>query len=139
MASGGASINDVIFHGVILTLPFGGVGSSGTGSYHGRASFDCFVHRRSVISTPGWIEKLLAIRYPPYFGKLKSLTATSAKPDFDRNGNLVKGFGYWIKLLLGLGGDDGKSSLVRWVVLLVAAVATNKFVEGRGGLPKYLR
>lgn len=60
--SGGASVNDAFFHASIPTLEFGGVGESGQGSYRGRASFDCFTHRRSVITTPGWMEKLLAAR-----------------------------------------------------------------------------
>lgn len=61
--SGGVSVNDAFFHASFPTLEFGGVGESGQGSYRGRASFDCFTHRRSVINTPGWMEKLLAARY----------------------------------------------------------------------------
>lgn len=60
--SGGATVNDSFFHASIPTLPFGGVGESGQGSYRGRASFECFTHRRTVVSTPGWMEKLLAVR-----------------------------------------------------------------------------
>lgn len=87
--SGGASINDAYTHGIIPTLAFGGVGDSGTGSYHGRASFDCFVHRRSVTRTPAWLEKLLAVRYPPYKGKYKQYARMSVlKPNFDRDGNV---------------------------------------------------
>lgn len=66
LRSGGASVNDAFFHGSIPTLAFGGVGDSGQGSYRGRASFDCFSHRRSVTTTPGWIERLISIRYPIY-------------------------------------------------------------------------
>lgn len=61
--SGGATINDAFFHASIPTLAFGGVGESGQGSYRGRASFECFTHRRSIVSTPGWIEGLLSMRY----------------------------------------------------------------------------
>ena len=60
--SGGATVNDGFFHASIPTLPFGGVGESGQGSYRGRASFDCFSHRRTVVRTPGWMEGLLAVR-----------------------------------------------------------------------------
>lgn len=75
VTSGGASVNDAFFHGSITTLPFGGVGDSGQGAYHGRASFDCFTHRRSITHTPGWIEFLLAVRYPPYsVSKVSSIT-----------------------------------------------------------------
>lgn len=63
--SGGASINDCIMHAGISTLPFGGVGESGTGSYRGRYSVEAFVHRRTVISTPAWLEFALKVwAYP---------------------------------------------------------------------------
>lgn len=61
--SGGATINDGFFHGSIPMLPFGGVGQSGTGSYRGRSSFECFTHRRTVVTTPAWMDKVLAVRY----------------------------------------------------------------------------
>jgi beta-apo-4'-carotenal oxygenase len=68
--SGGASVNDAFFHGAIPTLQFGGVGDSGQGAYRGKASFDVFTHRRSIIKTPGWLEGMMAVRYPPYAGKV---------------------------------------------------------------------
>ena len=46
--SGGVAINDTIMHVAIEGLPFGGMGASGTGAYHGRAGFEAFSHRRSV-------------------------------------------------------------------------------------------
>ena len=61
--SGGATVNDGFFHASVPTLPFGGVGESGQGSYRGRASFEAFTHRRTVVETPGWMESLLAARY----------------------------------------------------------------------------
>lgn len=70
VTSGGASVNDAFFHGSIPTLAFGGVGDSGSGAYRGKASFDTFSHRRSVTNTPGWMEALLDVRYPPYAGKV---------------------------------------------------------------------
>jgi beta-apo-4'-carotenal oxygenase len=115
ITSGGASVNDVMYHGSIPTMPFGGVGDSGQGSYRGKASFDTFTHRRSVTTTPGWMEKMLAIRYPPYSAaKLKQFRGMSeVKPNFDRNGKEVKGLAYWFGLVLGLGGEGAKASLVR--------------------------
>ena len=50
-------------------MPFGGVGSSGMGQYHGRASFDTFTHRRSILKSSTRIHP--PFRYPPY-GKGKS-------------------------------------------------------------------
>ena len=106
MTSGGASVNDAFFHGSIPTLAFGGVGDSGQGAYRGKASFDVFTHRRSTTTTPGWIEGLISIRYPPYAGKLAKFRKTAElKPNFDRNGNEIKGLGYWIGFVLSLGGD----------------------------------
>ena len=61
--SGGATVNDGFYHASIPTLPFGGVGESGQGAYRGRASFECFTHRRTVVETPGWMEGLLKVRY----------------------------------------------------------------------------
>ena len=63
-SSGGACINDTIMHIANKRLPFGGVGSSGLGSYHGKRSFDAFTHYRAVITTPTWLD--LPFRYMPY-------------------------------------------------------------------------
>ena len=62
--SGGACVNDVIMHIVNHSVPFGGVGNSGMGAYHGKDSFLVFSHRRSVISTPTWVD--MPFRYMPY-------------------------------------------------------------------------
>ena len=72
-SSGGACINDTIMHIANENLPFGGVGNSGMGSYHGRLSFDTFSHRRAVVITPKWID--LPFRYMPYkmFSLVKKL------------------------------------------------------------------
>jgi acyl-CoA reductase-like NAD-dependent aldehyde dehydrogenase len=70
-SSGGVCINDTIIHLATTTLPFGGVGESGMGSYHGKASFDTFSHRRSVLKRSFLFD--LKLRYPPYREKLKYL------------------------------------------------------------------
>ena len=62
--SGGACVNDVIMHIVNHDMPFGGVGNSGMGNYHGKDSFLAFSHRRSVVSTPTWVD--MPFRYMPY-------------------------------------------------------------------------
>ena len=63
-SSGGACINDTILHIANSKLPFGGVGQSGMGSYHGRAGFETFTHRRSVIISRNRID--FSIKFPPY-------------------------------------------------------------------------
>ena len=63
-SSGGACINDTIMQIANDRLPFGGVGNSGMGRYHGRDSFDAFSHRRAVVETPTWIDP--PFRYMPY-------------------------------------------------------------------------
>ncbi len=68
-SSGGVTINEVMMHAGVPNAPFGGVGNSGTGSYHGRYGFDAFTHNRTVVSVPGWFDYLLGFRYPPYSTK----------------------------------------------------------------------
>ncbi len=69
---GGGAINDAVMHFTEHTLPFGGVGDSGIGSYHGKYGFDTFSHFKSVLQKPFWIEP--NIKYAPYSpGKLKLL------------------------------------------------------------------
>lgn len=62
--SGDAALNDVVMHFTNLSLPFGGVGYSGMGSYHGKRSFEVFSHERSVLKTTTLLD--LPLRYPPY-------------------------------------------------------------------------
>ncbi|MBO5216915.1 MAG: aldehyde dehydrogenase [Alistipes sp.] len=62
--SGGACINDTIMHIANENLPFGGVGNSGMGAYHGRLSFDAFSHRRAVVVSPRKFD--IPFRYMPY-------------------------------------------------------------------------
>lgn len=65
-SAGSTCVNDVIFQVGPLSLPFGGVGASGLGSYHGKYSFEAFSHLRTVVYMPNWAESLLAKRNPPY-------------------------------------------------------------------------
>lgn len=68
---GGGCINDTIMHVSSNHLPFGGVGYSGMGSYHGKASFDTFSHYKSILDKSTLID--IPLRYPPYKNKLKML------------------------------------------------------------------
>jgi beta-apo-4'-carotenal oxygenase len=115
------------------------VGNSGQGAYRGKASFDTFTPRRSVVTTPGWMEKLLDVRYPPYAGKLAKFRATSElKPNFDRQGREIRGVKYWVGLVFGMGGGSFKSALMRWAVVALLAAGAKKYVE-TGRLPPYLK
>ena len=62
--SGGAVINHVAMHCLVPSLPFGGVGASGMGAYHGKWGFDTLSHRRAVLSKPARPDPRLV--YPPY-------------------------------------------------------------------------
>ncbi|MGC6430424.1 MAG: aldehyde dehydrogenase [Jejuia sp.] len=68
---GGGVINDVLVHFGNPKLPFGGVGLSGLGNYHGKYGFDTFSHQKSVMKRGTWLD--LKLRYAPYKGKLKLL------------------------------------------------------------------
>jgi aldehyde dehydrogenase (NAD+) len=67
-SSGGVCLNDVIMHIGVPDLPFGGVGDSGMGAYHGKATFDTFSHYKSVLKRSFWPD--LDLRYPPYVSKI---------------------------------------------------------------------
>lgn len=71
ISSGGVTINDTILHVGFCNLPFGGVGNSGIGSYHGKASFDTFTHKKSVVKRSNFIE--FPFRFAPYKDKIKLL------------------------------------------------------------------
>lgn len=64
--SGGVTVNDVVMHVSMEDLPFGGVGPSGMGSYHGHDGFMTFSHARAIYRQPGLVSKLLATMRPPY-------------------------------------------------------------------------
>lgn len=71
--SGGACINDTLMHITNHKLPFGGVGNSGMGKYHGHESFLAFSNRRATVSTPTWID--MPFKYVPfrYFKLIKKI------------------------------------------------------------------
>ncbi|MGH8003071.1 MAG: aldehyde dehydrogenase [Brasilonema sp.] len=70
-SSGGVCINDTVIQVAVSSLPFGGVGDSGIGKYHGKFSFDTFSHYKSVLHNPFWLD--LKWRYAPYKDKLSTL------------------------------------------------------------------
>jgi aldehyde dehydrogenase (NAD+) len=68
ISNGGTVINHLMYHLLVNDLPFGGVGNSGTGAYHGKWGFEAFSHRKAVLNKPTWPDPSLA--YPP-FGRMK--------------------------------------------------------------------
>ena len=70
-SSGGACVNEVMMHIMVSDMPFGGVGESGYGAYHGKTGFDTFSHGKSVLRRPSWLPELPAARAPYAPWKLK--------------------------------------------------------------------
>ncbi|OUD36732.1 aldehyde dehydrogenase [Flavobacterium sp. FPG59] len=68
---GGGCVNDTVVHLVNNRLPFGGVGHSGMGAYHGKLSFDIFSHKKAIVQRGTWLD--LPLRYAPYNEKLKTI------------------------------------------------------------------
>jgi len=68
LSFGGGCINDTLIHFANLNMPFGGVGHSGMGNYHGKYSFDTFTHSKSVTEKTTLFD--IPLRYPPYSSKV---------------------------------------------------------------------
>lgn len=102
--SGGVTVNDVAVHADVPSAPFGGVGESGYGSYHGKWGFDTFSHNRTVLHMPGsWVEYLTKWRYPP-FSMANRGEVDIARPKFRKGETMAdqresKGLLSWIIVL----------------------------------------
>lgn len=68
---GGGVVNDTLVHFGNPNLPFGGIGASGMGNYHGKHGFDAFSHKKSIMKRGTWLD--IPMRYAPYKGKLNLL------------------------------------------------------------------
>merc|ERR1712128_107321 len=101
-SSGGLVFNDTIMHLSVEELPFGGVGASGMGAYHGKHGFDTFTHMKPVLKKDlGWLgEKLGHFRYPPYDEKaihpIRNMLKNRAFPS-------IGWMAYLLVLLVGVG------------------------------------
>ncbi|WP_269459825.1 aldehyde dehydrogenase family protein [Polynucleobacter necessarius] len=75
--SGGVTINDTLLHAAVESLPFGGVGASGMGGYHGKAGFDTFSHQKPILEVRGLLGTNLLKgtkpARPPYNNKTERL------------------------------------------------------------------
>lgn len=68
---GGGCINDTVIHFANKRLPFGGIGNSGIGAYHGKLNFDIFSHHKAIVKKATWLD--IPLRYAPYKGKIAML------------------------------------------------------------------
>jgi coniferyl-aldehyde dehydrogenase len=75
--SGGVTINDTLLHAAVESLPFGGIGASGMGTYHGKAGFDTFSHHKPILEVRGLLGSSLLKgtnpAHPPYGKKVEGL------------------------------------------------------------------
>lgn len=80
--SGAVLINETMMHAACDVIPFGGVGQSGYGKYHGRYSLDTFTHLRSTVQQPYWVEPIVdSLRCPPYsYSKIKKMALLDYLP-----------------------------------------------------------
>lgn len=76
---GGICMNDILLHLTVHDLPFGGLGASGMGAYHGKAGFDTFSHRQSILKQRCWPDPKL--RYPPYSSLTRTILGFSQDND----------------------------------------------------------
>lgn len=124
--SGSFLINDCAQQALIDHLPFGGVGESGHGSYHGKWGFDLFTQDRPSIAVPTWLEGLLASRYPPFTEKKRKLLQMTFLPmslPFAKPG--VSG-AQWVRWWVGRKGY--KAVLVLGLVAVVMGILRRRRV-----------
>ncbi|NXI46197.1 AL3B2 dehydrogenase, partial [Galbula dea] len=78
-SSGGFCSNDTLMHFTLSSLPFGGIGSSGLGMYHGKFTFDTFTHQRGCLHCSMGLEALNSVRYPPYSQQKLAIIRAASK------------------------------------------------------------
>jgi aldehyde dehydrogenase (NAD+)/aldehyde dehydrogenase (NAD(P)+) len=108
--SGATIVNDVLLHVALANAPFGGVGNSGHGAYHGIYSFRAFSHERTTIEQKLWNEFMLKVRYPPFTDEKNKVlqvaqTEHNGKVWFNRTGNVrLTGPGTFFNIWTGVAG-----------------------------------
>ena len=113
--SGGVTINDIAIHAAVPNAPFGGVGESGYGSYHGKYGFDAFSHTRTVVAPPTWLDRVMSFRYPPF--DVKKVEIMRPKP-----GKLIGKKGQTIEEQM-IRGKSSATSVIGKALLVVALLA----------------
>lgn len=108
LRSGGTIINDTLVHVGLPNAPFGGIGGSGNGSYHGWYSFRNFTHERTTIEQELWNDAILKSRYPPYHEKKDQIINVTLSPQhiwFGRTGDVnVTGPSTFFNIWSGIAG-----------------------------------
>ena len=113
--SGGVTFNDCIMHVAAQDAPFGGVGNSGVGYYHGRYGVLAFSHLRTFIDPPTWMDRLMAARYPPYTNAKSKVISPDVRVSFDWEGNdISRGWGLGAFSILVLGIISGVGAVTTW-------------------------
>jgi aldehyde dehydrogenase (NAD+) len=113
--SGGVTFNDCMLHIAAHNAPFGGVGNSGQGYYHGKYGVLAFSHLRTYISgLPSWMEGLMAARYPPYTEAKTKTIAPAMKASFDRDGNEISSMGGLIVKVFGVAVIAAAMKMTLW-------------------------
>ncbi|KAJ2893748.1 hypothetical protein MKZ38_008285 [Zalerion maritima] len=129
--SGGVTINDVILHASVPGAPFGGVGDSGMGYYHGKYGFLAFTHTRIIVSPPMWLDRVMSFRYPPFDlgsrGKLVVKDRVGIKKGETMADQKIK---TW--------PPGKKAAWVKTAIVLLGIVATYSCWEGGAQLSKAL-
>ncbi|KAL4861465.1 hypothetical protein BDV12DRAFT_180251 [Aspergillus spectabilis] len=99
--SGGVTFNDCIMHVGASDAPFGGVGHAGMGYYHGEYGVNAFSYLRTYIELPGFLDRVMGFRYPPYTARKTKQMVRSTRAWFDRDGNDRSNIGFTTFVLLG--------------------------------------
>ncbi|NWJ06832.1 AL3B1 dehydrogenase, partial [Crypturellus undulatus] len=86
-SSGAFCGNDTLMHMTLTSLPFGGIGESGMGRYHGQFSFDTFSHQRGCLQRTTALEAITALRYPPYNAQKTALVCGAS--ELKRQGDCI--------------------------------------------------
>ena len=102
-------------HAGVPNAPFGGVGESGYGTYHGKYGFDTFSHLRTVVALPTWLDRFMDFRYPPYGTGTKSRLSIKNRLGFKRGESMED------QVIVGRKGVVGLMGLF-WLVVGLGAV-----------------
>ncbi len=108
-------MNDVLMHAGVPHAPFGGVGESGYGYYHGKHGFNAFSHTRTVVAPPTWLDSLMSFRYPPYNISNKSKISVKNTLGFNRGETMAD---------QKIGAKKRKWTRIMVVTMLLAATLT---------------